>query len=394
MHLLESYSLSCGAKIDKPYVYKNFFPIPFEKYIIFCPNFKVPAKEYNYFQDVINMIFPFLEKNNIKIVQISQGNNIQYDKVINLNNQITLSQTAYLISNAMLFFGCDGYESQIAGAENIPMALINSISYFENTGPFFGSRDKQKRLESFKKIGNQKASFNGQENPKSINLIKPEEIANSIFESLNINFKIPFESHFFGKKYSHNSIQEVVPNSKNMLFHPESIVEIRADEEYDEEAFLFLLSNYKKSIIVTDKEINLDILFKLKPNIQMFVFKVKEKNYSEYLNKVKNCGINVFLISDMSEDQINKEKINYYEFGNIHKVDEQNKEIIESIRKEIDIFYYRSAKITSSKNNLYYSMAAKNKNIPLKNTFEYQKVIDTPEFWNNLDFFTIVKIKG
>lgn len=392
MHLIESYSLSCGSKIDKPHIHKNFFPIPFEKYIVFSPNFKSPSKEYSYFQDVINIVFPFLEKENIKIIQISDGNNIQYDKVVNLSNQTTYNQKAYIISNSLLFFGCDGFESQVAGVENIPTISINSISYFQNTGPFFGN--KNKNFESFKRIGNRKASFNNQENPKSINLIKPEEISNSIFEYLNINFKTPFESFFFGEKYSHNRIQEVIPNSKNIFFNPESIVEIRTDEDYDEESFAFLLSQYRKSVVVANKEININILNKFKTNIQAFIFKITEEDYSNYLNKIKSCGINIFLISDLELEKINEQKIKYYEIGNIFKINKSDIKLIESIKKEIDLFYYRSSKITSSKDGLHYSLAAKNKNILLKNDIEYQKVIDSPEFWENLDFFTIVKIKG
>ena len=38
MHLVEQYALSCGVKIDKPAVEVNFFPLPFDKYIIIHPS--------------------------------------------------------------------------------------------------------------------------------------------------------------------------------------------------------------------------------------------------------------------------------------------------------------------------------------------------------------------
>ena len=53
-------------------------------------------------------------------------------------------------------------------------------------------------------------------------------------------------------------VQEVIPNSKNINFHPESLIEIRADEEMTEEDLEFQLANYKKSVLISDKEINLN----------------------------------------------------------------------------------------------------------------------------------------
>ena len=37
MHLVEQYALACGAKIDKPYIYEKFAPLPFNNYITFSP---------------------------------------------------------------------------------------------------------------------------------------------------------------------------------------------------------------------------------------------------------------------------------------------------------------------------------------------------------------------
>lgn len=394
MHILESYSLNCGAKIDKPFVYESLFPLPFEKFIVFAPNAKVPGKEYNYFQDVINNILPFLEKNNIKIIHLGPKNSLNYENVINICGQTTFNQTAFIINKSMAVFGCDGIETQMAGVQNIPVISINSITYSQNTGPFFGNKEKQKIFESYKRTQNKKASFNAQESPKSINLIKPEEIAQSILENLEIDFQFPFETVYSGPRYGANIVQEVVPDSKNIVFHPESLVEIRVDEEYDEENLMFQLSNYKKAVVVTDREININILNQLKRNIQMFVFKITKKDHFDFLNKVKSIGLNLYLISEMPKEDIALEKIKYYEFGNINRINEINEELVNNLKKDIDKLFYKSCKRVNSKDKIYFSLAAKRNNIPIRSNFEYQKVIDSPEFWKNLDFFTIVKLKS
>jgi len=394
MHVLECYSLSCGAKIDKPFIYKSFFPLPFDKFIILAPNSKIHGKDYNYYQDVVNCILPFLEKDNIKIIQIGPKDSPVYEGVVNLCGQTTINQAAYLIENSMLFLGTDGFESQVAGSVNIPIVSINSLTYSSNTGPFFGDKSIQKTFESFKNIGNGKASFNASENPKSINTIKPEEIANAVFDKLNIINKIPFETVFFGEKYTKNVIQECIPNHKVIHFHPEGMVEIRTDEDYNEECFFAQLSQYKKVVVVADKEINLNILSQFKQHIQMFAFKVTKEDGINFLKKVREIGIKIFLISELSKEEIEQQKIKYYEFGNINKLNVCNEEVVNNFKKDIDKLYYRSSKITSSGEKLHYSLAAKQNEVSLNSKVEYQKVIDSPVFWKNLEFFTIIKLNS
>ena len=57
MHLIEQYALSCGAKINKPYIREKYFPIPANNYITFSPQSK-PSKNYDYWKEVLSMIVP------------------------------------------------------------------------------------------------------------------------------------------------------------------------------------------------------------------------------------------------------------------------------------------------------------------------------------------------
>ena len=65
MHLIERYATSCGVKIDKPYIYETFFPVNVEKYISFQPFSKYPSKNYDYWDEVVAVISPYLQQNNI-----------------------------------------------------------------------------------------------------------------------------------------------------------------------------------------------------------------------------------------------------------------------------------------------------------------------------------------
>jgi len=70
MHLIEQYALSCGVKIDKPFVETCFFPVECQKYITLHASSGMQAKNYDYFNDVSDLISPFLKEKNINILQI------------------------------------------------------------------------------------------------------------------------------------------------------------------------------------------------------------------------------------------------------------------------------------------------------------------------------------
>ena len=62
MHLLEQYALSCGVKIDRPFVQCNYFPVPFDDYIIIHPSSGMSAKNYDHYSEVVGLILPYLNK--------------------------------------------------------------------------------------------------------------------------------------------------------------------------------------------------------------------------------------------------------------------------------------------------------------------------------------------
>ena len=67
MHLVETYALSCGAKIDKPLIYEKYFPLPQVKYITFQPFSGAPSKNYDFWQQVIDILFPILQNKDISL---------------------------------------------------------------------------------------------------------------------------------------------------------------------------------------------------------------------------------------------------------------------------------------------------------------------------------------
>jgi homoserine trans-succinylase len=66
MHLLESFALNTGLKIGTPYLYTSFVPRGFDgEYITLQPYGKAPARNYAYWQEVIDILKPIFTEANI-----------------------------------------------------------------------------------------------------------------------------------------------------------------------------------------------------------------------------------------------------------------------------------------------------------------------------------------
>ena len=101
MHLVETYALNCGLKIDKPYIYEKFFPLDVEKFITLHPNSKYGSKCYDYWQDVVDILLPKLEKENIKILQIGVAEDKPIKGCLHAHGKANINQTAYILSKSL-----------------------------------------------------------------------------------------------------------------------------------------------------------------------------------------------------------------------------------------------------------------------------------------------------
>ena len=70
MHLLERYALSCSVKIDKPAIEEQFYPLTQDRFIVLHASSGMQSKNYDYYNEVVDLIKPYLDRENIKILQI------------------------------------------------------------------------------------------------------------------------------------------------------------------------------------------------------------------------------------------------------------------------------------------------------------------------------------
>ena len=142
MRLLDTYATNTGSKIDKPFIYTKFFPLPLEKYITFQAQTPYDSRNYSYWQEVIGLIHAPLLKENIHILQVGIKDEKVFNGTINIVGQTTLNQLAYVIENGILHFGADSLSVHLASYFDKPILSIYSISNPNVAGPHFGDKDK------------------------------------------------------------------------------------------------------------------------------------------------------------------------------------------------------------------------------------------------------------
>jgi hypothetical protein len=382
MRLLDTYATNTGSKIDKPFIYTKYFPLPLEKYITIQSQTPYDSRNYSYWQEVINFIYPYLSKLNIHIVQVGIKDEKPLNGTINLLGQTSLNQLAYVIENSKLHFGGDSLCVHLASSFNIPIVSLYSISNPDVAGPHFGNKNKHILLKGYERIGNKKPSYSQVESPKSIDAIKPEEIAQSVLKLLDIQYtKIP-ETVFFGADFNLKSFEIVPDGLLDLNSIPIENPIIRLDYCFNQESFESIISK-RKSIVFTKKPIKKEIIQKYKQNINQLIYIIEEDNDVNFIKLLKNNSINYALLSFLPKEILNKFKIDYMDYNLIVHREHKTKEYTKI--SEVDNLYY------SSSRTLY---SSKGKSISKYDWLNGSgnKVVDDIEFWKEADNFYIFKL--
>ena len=382
MRLLDTYATNTGSKIDKPFIYSKFFPLPIGKYITFQAQTPYDSRNYSYWQEVINLLHPFLNKNDIHILQVGTKDEKVLNGVVNLLGQTNINQLSYVIENSILHFGADSLCVHLSSHFNKPIVSLYSISNPSVAGPHFGDKNKHILLKGYERIGNRKPSYSQVESPKSIDTIKPEEICTAILNLLNIEYSNLPETIHFGQDFNVKSF-EIIPDKMidaNSIPIENPIV--RMDYHFNEQALQNILE-VKKTIIFTNKPIKKDIIQKYKKNTLQVIYIIEENNDINFVKTLKNNSINYTLLSFLEESNLNKYKIDYMDYNLIvnrkHKTKEDTK------ITDINNLFYKSSRVLHSSEGQFisrYDWLNKTGN----------KVVDDPDFWKEADNFYIFKL--
>ena len=95
-HLVETYALNCGLKIDRPHILQKFFPLTSEKFITLHPNSKFGSKCYDYWDEVVSIIAMPLKENGIDIIQIGTKEDAPIRGCFHTQGKCDINQTHFI----------------------------------------------------------------------------------------------------------------------------------------------------------------------------------------------------------------------------------------------------------------------------------------------------------
>jgi hypothetical protein len=321
-HLLEAYSLQTGSKIGKPFIVKNFFPTP-ERYITIHNSSGMGAKNYDYFQEVIEEILPELSKANISLIQIGTQEDQPLNGCIHFQGKTSYHQTAYILENSMLHIGNDSFPVHLASASNTPIVALYSITTPEIAGPVF-NKDHNLVKCLTPNYNGKKPSFNPNESPKTVNSIKVEEVIKNIYDILSIDPSKLIETILIGDNFKKQHV-EFIPNG---ILNPEKFknvpvamrIDLLAEGQALNENIIFSNLNLRKFYIhvCESKKIeNIELLRSFRSNIAEYIIDVtNEKISKDYIKNIVEAGIKpIIFYKGIDNEYLNEIKIDLIDYN-------------------------------------------------------------------------------
>lgn len=383
MKLIERYALAMGAKIDRPEINTKFYPIKADKYITFnAASTNMPAKNYFYWQEVINIIAGELKKNEIEIIQLGDANEPEFAGVTRLNGQLSIAQSAYVIQNAALHFGVDSMLIHIADTFNVPIVGLYSVSPPSICGPSFGDKKKQILIEPNFKEG-ENYYYNPQ-GPNVVNSIKIEQITNAISKLIGVEFQ-KIKTQHIGGNYA-NLVIEVVPDGvlPPQVF-PGAIPTVRFDLGGVEEV-VYQQLHTRKSAVFTTKPLNVEVLKQLRPNLERIVYEIDENYSKDFIKNATFAGMPLVVLTDIPEEKTDLIKLELSDYCIVHRKPKGKKPEGLVLKENT---YFKSQKILFANGKTYLSLSHYRGDKEVTDGSNIGKVIDTEEFFIDESFYLI-----
>lgn len=398
--LAETYALQVGVKLDKPELQESFYPLKTDvrKAVLihaFAGNGNFPSKIYDLFNEVVDVISPILEKHGYKLYQIGGPGEPGLKNVENLSGLTSIYQTTYLLKNCALFIGNDSMNAHIAGFHQTPSVILYGPTDKKNHGPYWKNNQKTVFLESHR-LGNKRPSYSAQENPKTINFITIESVANAVFELLQFGERCPFKTFCLAENYLHQLL-ELYPNVVvQPNFAPQAVLHIRMDYNHDENILIQNLA-IRKCGIFLDKPLSSDTLEKikgLKPNIAYIRCKISRVFPVYHIKDLKKLGVDIsFFSENLSESEAASLRLDLFDacfFDNYipktreNFIEEAGRYQQKTLDKNINLdnLYFRSNKFLLSKDGVFLSYAHFKNSQKIEDFNKNEsKIIDDPLFW-------------
>jgi len=377
MHKLQSFALSCGSKISKPHIERTFYPVLDRKFICVSQKSLCQSEDYDYYDDVIFHIKPYLEKEGVQIIEIgnSDKNPLFYSKNYRHLNRL---QSSYLISNSLLYLGNLNLYNHIASYYEKPAISPLNNQYHDTIKPYW---DRNNLCKIITAKTNLKPTFSETESPKTINEVPPELISSYVLDSLSISHNLnKIETIYTGDEYK-TQIVDLVPGQFNLpSMNLKGAVNLRMDKFFDLN-FLQSCVVLDSINLVMDKHIPLEYLNLIKDKINFISIFIDHKTPKEYIELLSSLGkpLNLLCLDSKKLKEIQLKFIDY-----------QVKVFGKKSKKDLKAKNYSDLKFLS-KRNIIANGKAYNSYLSLSLDKNISTVKDQKEFWEDLPFCRVFR---
>tara|TARA_Y100000361_G_scaffold69343_1_gene61196 strand:- start:1500 stop:2642 length:1143 start_codon:yes stop_codon:yes gene_type:complete len=377
MHKLESFALSTASKISKPFLEKLFYPIVDKKFICVSQNSPESSKSYDYYNDVIFHIKPFLEQNEIEVIELGQSElgQVFYSKNYKHLNRL---QAHYVISKSLLYVGNFNIYAHLASHCNKDIIFPSNKDYKNTFKPYWSSEDTCSILMS---DSEGKPSLHHTESPKTINEVPPEVLACSILDKLNIDHDLgSIKTIYIGDLYGNSLIDLIPGNYSPSNLAGQNNINIRMDKNFDLH-FLSRCSTLSNLVLITDKVIPQVVLEGIKDNINQVSFIINKDTTEEEVKAMQSIGKPVTLLTQ-DKNNLNKIRLNLIDYPVILYERKTKKELKTKTFSDLTFLSKRNVIKDGQAFNSYLS-ASKGKNV--------SSVSNKKEFWEDLPYCRVFK---
>lgn len=199
------------------------------------------------------------------------------------------------------------------------IVALYSNNNINNCKPYWSNPENVILLEPKRST---KPNYSVKESPKTINSIKPETIANSILQLLDIEERVKIETLFIGENFNGETNFGFLPNQ---IVVSEKIPELRMDL-FPEEKHLPAQLSKQRTIITTNRPISQETLLKFKANVAKVIYIIDETDKPEFVKFLFENGFAFDCVSKLPSDLISKKRINYYKYCSINEHVESQEE--------------------------------------------------------------------
>jgi len=386
-HLIEEYSKSAGVKIGRPEVYEDYFPMIIERYITLHTTSK-PAKTYQYWQEVVNLIKPHLDAMGISIVQIGGKDDIKIDGIFDICGQTSFNQTAYIIKDSLLHVGVDSFPVHVASGYGKKIVCLYSNNYVECVGPYWTKSEDFIGMTSYK---DGKPLYSLDDPERIIDKIKPEDIAKNILKLLGKDVSFDFKTIYIGNKFMQKHF-EIAPDAVANIDDKGAPLVIRMDYSFNQDNMIKQIASHGHCYIITEKPFDIKSVMPYKNNIKQIQYNFRKDYDVDFAKQIYESGIPFGLNCQLPEEGNEHIKLDFMDFAIVtfEKIfDPKTADEFKDVN--FDNLYYKACKVVSCNGRNFYGKQGWSKNDEVKNFGEWKKAYNTIDLWREVDFLYFVE---